>query len=104
METIKKPKRSFTAEQKLAILRAIEADRKGGMKLTDALEKNGIVSSLHTSWSRKLAVGVKSSLRSGKPPVNKELKQLERKVAKLESIILSQSQQIADLKKETNWD
>lgn len=104
MEKTRKPKRVFTPEQKFNIIQEIESDVKKGMKQIDALEKHGLGSSLFNKWRRQLAVGVKSSLRNGKSPADKNLKQMERRIAKLESIILSQSEQIAILKKETNWE
>ena len=104
MEKAKRTKRHFTPDQKFNIIQAVESDVKNGMLQTQALEKHGLGSSLFQKWRRQLAVGVKSSLRNGKSPADKTLKQFERRIAKLESIILSQSQMIADLKKETNWD
>jgi len=100
----KKPKRYFTAEQKFNILQSIEGDVKSGMTQGAAIEKAGIANSVFAKWRKQLAVGVKSSLRSGKPPVDKDKKKFEREIEKLKAIVLSQSQQIADLKKETNWE
>lgn len=104
MDQPKRVKRSFSSEQKFNILQAIEADIKSGMTVAQAVEKQGVGYSNYRSWKKKLAVGVRSSLRSGKPPVDKENKRLERENEKLKKIILSQSEQIADLKKETNWE
>lgn len=103
-KTSKRPKRIFTPEQKLAILQEIERDIKSGKSLTEAVEKQGIVYSLYQQWKKKLAVSVKSGLRNGKPPVDKEKKHLQQENERLKEIILSQSQMIADLKKKTNWD
>ena len=100
----KRAKRSWTAEQKFQILQEIDADLKTGMKVGDAIAKHSLAASVYASWRKQLAVGVKSSLRSGKPPVDKDKRRLEQRIAKLEAIVLSQSQMIADLKKETNWD
>jgi hypothetical protein len=47
---------------------------------------------------------VKSSLRNGKSPADRDKRRLEREIEKLKEIVLAQSQMIADLKKETNWD
>jgi transposase-like protein len=104
MNQTKRVRRSFTPEQKYDILQKIEADVKVGMARAAALEKAGIGSGVYSQWKRQLAVGVKSSLRNGKPPADKEKKQLERKIARLEALVLSQAQAIADLKKETNWE
>lgn len=100
----KKTKRSWTAEQKFNMLSAIEADIKSGLTQTQAIEKQGISYGNFSKWKKQLSVGVKSSLRGGKPPVDKDKKRLERENERLRQIIVEQSAQIADLKKETNWD
>lgn len=104
MNQAKKSKRIFTPEQKVDILRAVEQDVKSGLTITKAIEKAGIVQSQYHKWKRQFAVGIRSSLRNGKPPIDKEKKQLENRIAKLEKIVLEQAAIIADLKKETNWE
>lgn len=100
----KRTKRFFTPEQKFQILQAIEADIKSGMKVCDAVVKQNIPYASYNKWKRQHSVGVKSSLRNGKLPFDRERRRLEREVEKLKEIVLAQSQMIADLKKETNWD
>ena len=104
MATERKAKRFFTPEQKFQILQLIEADIKSGMKVGDALIKQNISNSNYAKWKRQLSVGVKSSLRNGKTPVDRDKRRLERENEKLKEVILAQSQMLADLKKETNWD
>lgn len=104
MEHNKRAKRVFTPEQKANILHQIGTDLKSGMTVNQALEKQDIVHSVYNKWKKQLAVGIKSSLRNGKGPVDKEKKILEKRIARLESLVLSQAQTIADLKKETNWE
>jgi transposase-like protein len=104
MEQKRKAKRQFTPEQKANIVHQIETNIKNGMSVGSAIEKQDIAYSLYNKWKKQLAVGIKSSLRNGKAPVNKEIKQMERKIARLEAIVISQAQAIADLKKETNWE
>lgn len=104
MNQVKKAKRVFSPEQKLNILQQIETSIKGGLTTMAAVEKHGIAYSVYNKWKRQLAVGVKSSLRNGKAPVDKEKKRLERENERLKAIVLSQAQAIADLKKETNWE
>jgi len=104
MEEKKRVKRVFSPEQKADIVHQIETDLKGGMSVGKSLEKQGIVYSVYRQWKKQLSVGIQSSLRNGKPPVDKEKKMLERKIARLEALVLSQAQAIADLKKETNWE
>ena len=104
MNQVRKAKRNFSPEQKATIVHQIETAVKGGMKTIEAVEKQGIAYSLYSKWKRQLAVGIKSSLRNGKAPVDKEKKEMERRIARLEKLVLSQAQTIADLKKETNWE
>jgi transposase-like protein len=104
MDQTKRAKRVFSPEQKLHIVQAIDADIKGGMRVTAAVKKAGVVHSCYRQWKRQLAVGIRSSLRNGRAPVDKDRRRLEKEVEKLKAIVLSQSQMIADLKKETNWD
>jgi len=86
------------------MVQAIRTDIQGGMNVGDAVDKQGIVHSVYRKWHKQLEVGIKSSLRNGKPPIDKDKKHLELEIEKLKTIILSQSEQIAALKKETNWD
>lgn len=104
MEQKKKAKRVFSPEQKANILHQIEMDLKNGMSTQAAVSKQGIAYSVFAKWRKQLSVGIKSSLRNGKAPVDKEKKEMEKKIARLEKLVLSQAQAIADLKKETNWD
>lgn len=104
MERPRRPKKFYSPEQKLSILQTVDSETKAGMTVTHALEKHGISYSNYHKWKKQLAVGVKSSLRNGKAPADKEKKEMGRRIARLEKLILSQAQTIADLKKETNWD
>ena len=104
MESKRRPKRTFTPEQKADIVRTIQADIKNGLTASSAIEKAGIVPSMYRKWKRQLEVGIHSSLRNGKPPIDKERRSLEKRIAKLEAIVLEQAAIIADLKKETNWE
>ena len=101
---MKRTKRSFTPEQKANIVNQIDTDRKSGLTLNEAIQKQDIYVSLYSKWKLQLAVGIQSSLRNNKPPVDIEQKKLARENEKLRAIVLSQSQAIADLKKEMNLD
>lgn len=103
MNQAKKAKKIYSPEQKVAILNQIENLQKQGLTLEAALEKENVAYSNVYKWKKQLSVGIKSSLRNGKPPVDREIKKLEKEVEKLKAIVLSQAQAIADLKKETNW-
>jgi transposase-like protein len=104
MDQPRRTKRLFSPDQKMHIVQSIDADIKSGMSTGDAVAKQGVVYSNYRKWKMQLAVGVKSSLRNGKAPADKEKKRLERENERLKKVVLSQAQAIADLKKETNWD
>lgn len=101
---MKRAKRTFTPEQKANIVNQIETDRKNGMSLRAAIIKADIAESLFTKWQRQLSVGIHSSLRNNKPPVDAAKRKLERENQKLREIILSQSLALAEIKKEMNLD
>ncbi len=94
MEEQKKVKRIFSPEQKANIVHQIETDIKSGISTQSAVDKQGVGYSSYAKWRKQLSVGIKSSLRNGKLPVDKQRKQLERKVARLETLVLSQAQAI----------
>lgn len=73
------------------------------MSRIEAIQKADIAQSLNNKWKRQLTVGIRSSLRNGKSPVDKEKKALEKRVNELERIVLEQASIITTLKKETNW-
>ena len=73
---MRRAKRQFTPEQKANIVNQIDTDRKSGIKFDDAVAKQDIFGSQYTKWKRQLDVGIKSSLRNGKSPVDAEKKKL----------------------------
>jgi transposase-like protein len=104
MESKKRVSKVYTPEQKFQIVQTVDADIKSGMKVGEALLKHSVAHSNYHKWKRQLSVGLKSSLRNGKAPANREKRRMERAIEKLKEIVLAQSQMIADLKKETNWE
>ncbi len=101
---MKRPKRSFTPEQKANIVNQLETNRKSGLTFKKAIKKHDIYVSLYSKWKHQLAVGIHSSLRNNKAPADAEKKQLKIEIQKLRAIVLSQFQAIADLKKGMNLD
>lgn len=101
---MRRAKRTFTPEQKANMVNQIEMDRKAGMSTSDAVAKQDIGINLYIKWRRQLAVGIHSSLRNNKAPVDAAKRALEREVKKLREVVLSQSRAIAELKKEMNLD
>lgn len=104
MDKQRRTKRIFSPEQKANIVNQIEADIKKGIPASEAVLKQDIAYSLYGKWKRQLEIGIKSSLRNGKAPLDKEKNSLRKEIEKLKAIVLSQAQAIADLKKETNWE
>lgn len=100
METEKKPKRYWTPEQKFEILKDIEKCP----RVKDGLEKYQLQYSVYRKWRRQLEVGVNASLRNGKPLKSASWKALETENRRLKEIVLNQSLQICELKKEMKLD
>lgn len=101
---MRRAKRTFTPEQKANMVNQIESDRRSGMTMSEAVSKQDISATLFIKWRRQLAVGIHSSLRNNKPPIDAAKRSLEREVKKLREVVLSQSRAIAELKKEMNLD
>ena len=96
----KKVRRIFTPEQKFEILKDIE--RCGTVK--EGLAKHGLQYSVFRSWRRQLEVGVRASLRNGRPLKSVNLRRLESENRKLKEVVLNQALWISELKKEMNLD
>jgi transposase-like protein len=96
MREKRKPRRSFTPEQKFAILQDIKLSN---LKLKDSLDRHGITSPLYYKWKRQLEVGVQASLRNSKPIKPADQRQLEVENRRLKEIILNQSLELCELKK-----
>lgn len=96
----KKARRVFTPEQKLEILKDI-----GTFKtVKEGLERHQLQHSTYGKWKRQLEVGVRASLRNGRPMKPADLKRLEAENRKLKEVVLNQSLIICELKKEMNLD
>ena len=67
---MKRAKRQFTPEQKANIVNQIETDRKNGMSQAEAIAKQEIAASMFAKWRKQLSIGIHSSLRNNKPPVD----------------------------------
>jgi Transposase. len=96
----RKVRRIFTAEQKFEILKDIERSR----TIKEGLEKHRLSDSLYRKWKRQLEVGVRASLRNGRPLKPADLKRLEAENRKLKEVVLNQALMISELKKEMNLD
>ena len=96
----KKVRRIFTPEQKFEILKDIE--RCGTVK--EGLAKHGLHYSVFRSWRRQLEVGVRASLRNGRPLKSVDLRRLEGENRKLKEVVLNQALWISELKKEMSLD
>jgi transposase-like protein len=96
----KKVRRLFTPEQKFEILKDIERCR----TIKEGLAKHHLADSVYYKWKRQLEVGVRASLRNGRPVKTADLKRLEAENRKLKEIVLNQACLISELKKEMNLD
>ena len=96
----KKVRRLFRPEQKFEILKDIERCR----TIKEGLAKHHLADSVYYKWKRQLEVGVRASLRNGRPVKSADLKRLEAENRKLKEALLNQALLIAELKKEMNLD
>jgi transposase-like protein len=96
----KQARRIFTAEQKFEILQDIERSK----TIKEGLAKHQLVDSVYYKWKRQLQVGVRASLRNGRPVKSSDLKRLEAENHKLKEVVLNQALFISELKKEMNLD
>ena len=96
----RKVRRKFTPEQKFEILKDIE---RGGT-IKEGLAKHRLSDSLYRKWKRQLEVGVRASLRNGRPLKPADLRRLEAENRKLKEVVLNQALLISELKKEMNLD
>jgi transposase-like protein len=96
----KKARRVFSAEQKFEILKDIERCA----TLREGLAKHGLQYSVFRTRKRQLEVGVRASLRNGRPLKSVDLRRLEAENRKLKEAVLNQALLISELKKEMNLD
>ena len=99
-QEVRKVRRKFTPEQKFEILKDIERCR----TIKEGLAKHHLADSVYYKWKRQLEVGVRASLRNGRPVKSADLKRLEAENRKLKEIVLNQACLISELKKEMNLD
>ena len=99
-EGANKVRRVFTPEQKFEILKEIERCR----TIKEGLEKHRLSDSLYRKWKRQLEVGVRASLRNGRPLKPADVKRLEAENRRLKEAVLNQALLISELKKEMNLD
>ena len=100
VEDGKKMRRIFTPEQKFEILKDIERCK----TIKEGLGKHNLAQSLYHKWKRQLEVGVRASLRNGRPVVSAEIRRLEAENHKLKEALLNKALLISELKKEMNLD
>jgi transposase-like protein len=96
----KKVRRVFTPEQKFEILKDIERCR----TIKEGLAKHRLADSLYRKWKRQLEVGVRATLRNGRPLKPADLRRLEAENRRLKEVVLNQALLISELKKEMNLD
>jgi transposase-like protein len=102
-EVLAKPqRRRFTAEYKLRVLRQYEATPKG--ERGAFLRREGLYSSHIDTWRKRVGSGEQNALapkkrgRKAKPPVDPELKRLQRENARLK-VQLSRAEKVIAVQK-----
>ena len=85
----RKPRRTFTAEQKAAILRRHFVDK---VAVSQLCEENDLQPSLFYYWQRQLFENLASALQ---PPAASRYKELEAKVQALEKQVAKKDEVIA---------
>jgi len=96
----RKARRMFSPEQKFEILKDIERCA----TIREGLAKHGLQYSVFRTWRRQLEVGVRATLRNGRPLKSVDLRRLEGENRKLKEVVLNQALMISELKKEMNLD
>jgi transposase-like protein len=96
----RKVRQKFTAEQKFEILKDIERCK----TIKEGLARHQLSDSLYRKWKRQLEVGVRASLRNGRPSKPADLRRLEAENRRLKEVVLNQALLISELKKEMNLD
>lgn len=96
----RKVRRHFTPEQKFEILKDIERSK----TIKEGLERHRLSDSLYRKWKRQLEVGVRASLRNGRPLKPADVRRLEAENRRLKEVVLNQALLISELKKEMNLD
>ena len=96
----KKVRRVFSAEQKFEILKDLERSA----TLREGLAKYGLQYSVLRTWKRQLEVGVRASLRNGRPLKSVDLRRMEAENRKLKEVVLNQALLLSELKKEMSLD
>ena len=99
-ETVKKPRRIFTPQQKFEMLEEIKQQP----TIRAGLAKYPIHSSMYRRWKRQVEVGVNATLRTGRPVKSPEVRGLEAENRTLKEALLNQSLWMAELKKEMRLD
>ncbi|MFW7381734.1 MAG: transposase [Oligoflexus sp.] len=96
----KRPRRSFTPQQKADIVHSVQS----ASSIQQGLDQFGITSSLYYRWPRQLEVGINASLRNSKPLKSVDLKRLEAENRQLKEVVLNQSLELTSLKKSLSLD
>ena len=96
----RKPRRTFTAEQKAAILRRHFVDK---VAVSQLCEENDLQPSLFYYWQRQLFENITSALQPPAAPRSRELEArvqaLEKQVAKKDEVIAWVTEEHVKLKK-----
>jgi transposase-like protein len=98
----RKPRRTFTADQKAAVLRRHHVDK---VPVSELCEQNDLQPSLFYYWQRQLFENAASALRPPEPAapsraLEAKVEALEKQVAKKDAVIAWVTEEHVKLKKE----
>jgi transposase-like protein len=88
-------RRSFTPKEKASIVQKIDRAE----SVIAGCREYSIYPATYRKWKKQLENGIHYALRSGRPPVDRERKELLDYISMLEKTVIFQSTQILDLKK-----
>lgn len=95
MKQLRRPRRSFTPQQKFEMVQDILSRP----KIQDGLDSYELNSATFNKWRRQLQVGINASLRNSRPPKDIYVKNLEKENRYLKEMVLNLSHQLTEAKK-----
>ena len=91
----RQPRRRFTSQQKLEILREWERTGNGA----GVARQHGLLAAQLYRWKKQLEHGADEYLRSGRPKKDEQLRELERENQRLKETVAAQAHELMLLKK-----
>jgi transposase-like protein len=95
----RKPRRNFSPEQKVALINQVDL----ASSVKEGCEAAKINYSQYRHWKKQYQLGVRSSLRNTRPPIDQEKKRLIEENRILKLTVINLSVEIIDLKKTVSY-